>query len=81
MANNVIVEINGAGLRSLMHSSEMVSACKEQADKICGKCGEGYATDTYHAQTRAIASVYTDSFKAMKDNMDNNTLLKAMGGG
>lgn len=81
MANNVIVEINGAGLRSLMHSTEMAAICKEQADKICGRCGEGYATDTYHAQTRVIASVYTDDFKAMKDNLENNTMLKAMGGG
>lgn len=81
MANNVVVKINGAGLRDLMHSQEMEAICKEHADKICGRCGEGYATDTYHAQTRVIASVYTDDVKAMKDNLDNNTILKAMGGG
>jgi len=79
MANEVIVEINGAGLQSLMHSMEMEAICKGHAERVRGRCGEGYATDTYHAQTRVIASVYTEDDKAMKDNLENNTILKAVG--
>ena len=35
---------------------------------------------TYRAGTRVIASVFTDTDEAAQDNLDNNTLLKAVGG-
>ena len=53
---------------------------KEVADQVAAKAGDGYATDVYQAGTRVIASVYTETEEAMKDNLDNNTLLKAVGG-
>lgn len=78
--SNYRIEINYAGVGELLHSQEIADAVKEAADQVAQKAGEGYATDVYQAGTRVIASVYTETEEAMKDNMDNNTLLKAVGG-
>lgn len=76
--SRVQVKLNSAGVRALLKSSEMQSLLKEEAEGIRSRCGEGYAVDSYVAQTRVVASVYTDSFEAMHDNKRNNTLLKAV---
>lgn len=74
----VKVVLNGAGVRALLKSAEMEKCIADQANAIQGRCGSGYATDTKQMGTRVIASVYTDDSKAYKDNLDNNTLLRAM---
>ena len=48
----------------------------EKATEIAGRCGEGYASDTYMTPGRAIASVFAESKEAIKDNLDNNTILR-----
>ena len=72
--------LNRAGVRALLQSAEIQQACREQAEEIAGKAGEGYAVDTYVGQNRANASVYPETAAARADNLRNNTLLKAMGG-
>ena len=47
---------------------------------MAARAGDGYATDVYQAGSRVIASVYTETEEAMKDNLENNTLLKAVSG-
>ena len=42
---------------------------------------EGYEVTTYSGRKRANASVHAETYEARKDNYDNNTLLKALGGG
>ena len=50
------------------------------AQSIAGKCGEGYEVESAHPISFvAIASVRAATFAAMKDNSDNQTLLKARG--
>lgn len=77
--SNVIFELNSEGVRELLQSQEMQNALQEIATDIQSKCGADYATDVQVMQTRAIASVYTDNAEALKDNSENNTLLKALG--
>lgn len=77
--SNVIFELNTEGVRELLQSQEMQDALQEIATDIQGKCGPDYATDVQVMQTRAIASVYADNAEALKDNSENNTLLKALG--
>ena len=73
------VELNHEAVGELLKSSEMKELVKSYADEIAKRAGEGYASDTYNAGSRVIASAYTETEEAMEDNLENNTLLKAMG--
>ena len=73
------VELNHEAVGELLKSSEMQELIKSYADEIAKRAGEGYASDTYNAGSRVIASAYTETEEAMEDNLENNTLLKAMG--
>ncbi len=74
------IELNYAGVGQLLRSEEIKAFLKEQAVSRAESLGEGYATDTYQAGTRVIASIFTESAEAAKDNMENNSLLKAVSG-
>ena len=73
------VELNHEAVGELLKSSEMQELVKSYADGIAERAGDGYASDTYRAGSRVIASAYTETEEAMEDNLENNTLLKAMG--
>ena len=73
------VELNHEAVGEMLKSSEMQELIKSYADDIAKRAGEGYASDTYNAGSRVIASAYTETEEAMEDNLENNTLLKAMG--
>ena len=74
----VKIVLNREGVRSLLKSQEMQDICKEHATSIRSRCGSGYETDVYVGQNRANAMVWTDTLEAIKDNLQNNTILKAM---
>ena len=71
-------ELNRAGVRALMQSEEMQSVLKDKANNALNSLGEGYKSDTYIGKNRANAMVYADSFQAKRDNLKNNTILKAV---
>ena len=73
------VELNHTAVGELLKSSEMQELVKSYADEIAKRAGEGYTSDTYNAGSRVIASAYTETEEAIEDNLENNTLLKAMG--
>ena len=73
------VELNHEAVGELLKSSEMQELVKSYADEIAKRAGEGYASDTYNAGSRVIASAYTETEEAMEDNLENNTLLMAVG--
>ena len=73
------VELNHEAVGEMLKSSEMQELVKIYADEIAERAGDGYASDTYSAGSRVIASAYTETEEAMEDNLENNTLLKAMG--
>ena len=76
MANKF--KLNYSGVGQLLKSTEMQSILSEKASAIQQRCGDGYETDMYVGKTRANAMVKATSFKAKRDNMKNNTLLKAV---
>ncbi len=71
-------ELNRAGVRSLMQSAEMQSILKDKANNALNSLGEGYKSDTYVGKTRANAMVYADTYQAKRDNLKNNSILKAV---
>ena len=78
--SKVKIELNYAGVGELLHSKEIEDEVKRLANQTAARAGDGYETDVYQAGTRVIASVYTETTEAMKDNQENNTLLKAVSG-
>lgn len=77
----VKIKMVNKGMRELLHSDEITASCKEQADRIAERAGEGYTADIHNAGGRNVAGVITSTAEAARDNMERNTLLKAMGGG
>ena len=71
-------ELNRSGVKALMQSTEMQSILKDKANNALNSLGEGYKSDTYIGKTRANAMVYADTYQAKKDNMKNNSILKAV---
>ena len=74
-------ELNRAGVRELLRSQEMMNICREYADGVQARAGDGYEVTTHVGRNRVNASVHAGTYEARKDNYDNNTLLKALGGG
>ena len=71
MSNESIrVELNSAGVRALLKSSEMVGLCESLANQVKGRYGAGAKVSTHTGVNRVNASVYADR----KDN----GLLKAL---
>jgi len=65
-------------VRELMQSEEMQSILNAHASDIRNRAGEGFEQDSFVAGTRAVARVRADTPEAHKDNLENNTLLKAV---
>ena len=78
MSKNIKFVPNNAGLDELRNSPGMVSALVQYADQIKGRAGDGY--EVYHGPSRVNVSVRTVTDEAAQDNLDNNTLLKAVRG-
>ncbi len=75
-------QLNSKGVRELLQSQNMLNICEQYARDIQSRAGEGYEVTTHSpGKTRVNASVHAATYEARKDNYDNNTLLKAMGGG
>ena len=75
-------KLDRAGVRDLMRSEGMVNVLQQWANEIQSRCGEGYEVTTYpNGKTRANVSVHAATAEARRDNAENNTLLKARGGG
>lgn len=77
MAKNKF-KLNYAGIGSLLKSVEMQDVLSEHATNIKNRAGEGYEQDVFVGKTRANAMVKATTYKAKRDNMRNNTLLKAV---
>lgn len=79
MAEKIRIELNSEGVRELLKSPEITAICKAHADQIAGRAGAGYEVTTYSGKTRVNASVHAATDEAYRDNLKNNTLLKAVG--
>lgn len=80
MSKKFKFELNRSGVRELMQSEEMQNILKNYATAIRKRCGEGYEQDIYVGKNRANAMVWADTFEARRENLKNNTILKAVRG-
>lgn len=68
-------ELNRAGVRQLLNSPEMIRVLESNARRVSDNAGDGY--EIKHMSTRVIA-VETSTEKTVQDNLEHNTLLKAV---
>lgn len=72
------IVVNYEQVGALLKGSAVLSMLEETASGIRARCGSEYEHDTKKMGTRYIASVSTASTQSIQDNLDNNTLLKAL---
>ena len=78
--SKVEIELNSAGIQELLKSAEIQGYCEELARGVASRAGDGYEVSSMVGKTRVNASVYAATNEAYRDNLENNTLLKALGG-
>lgn len=78
MAQNFKFVLDTAGVRELLRSPEVSNMIDGKVKEIARRAGDGYETNTMTGKNRIQGRVYAESKEAQKDNMDNNTLLKAV---
>lgn len=70
--------LNSDGIRAMLTSPEMMSVCRSYAEDINATMGDGYEVSEYTGANRVNVSVHAVSEAAKQDNLDNNSLLKAV---
>jgi len=71
-------ELNRTGVRELLRSDEMKAVCMDYANNAVGRLGEGYSANAYTGKNRVNAEVSADTYKARKENLKTNSILKAL---
>lgn len=62
----------------MLRSDEMRKICADHAKRVQQQAGDGYMSDSVVAETRAYAFVKAETTDAWRDNLRNNTLVKAL---
>lgn len=71
--------LNKKGVRDILMMPSVLALCEEHANATASVAGAGYeASSSAVGKTRVHARVTAVTDKAIKDNLDNNTLLKAV---
>lgn len=75
--SDIKIVLNGAGVRALLKEVGSTT-CVRLANEAAARCGEGYEAQkrTYPTRTGAVVKAVTEA--ARSDNLENNTILKAV---
>ena len=73
-------KLNKAGVNELLRGEPMQEILKGCAEQVQQRAGDGYEVTVHVGKNRANASVHAETREAYLDTMNNNTLLKALGG-
>lgn len=78
---SVRIKLLGHGIRALLSSEAMETVTARYAAEAVKRAGEGYAAAEPHRTGQRVAvNVYPATREAAADNLENNTLLKSIGG-
>ena len=72
------IKLNRAGVRALLRSQEMMNVCTRTAYKARAQLGDGYEVTYRTGKARVNASIAAVTPKAKRDNMENNSILRAL---
>ena len=73
-------ELNRAGVRELMLSKEMEAGLESLGANALARLGDGYSVNTRRGRNRVNVEVKADTWEARRENMEANTILKAVQG-
>ena len=75
------VELNTAGVNELLRSSGMRAVIQNHAKSMAQRLGDGYGYRIWYGSKdgRVRAFVGTQSKKAFQENLEDNTIMKAVG--
>lgn len=76
MSKLVEFKLNRSGVRELLRGEAMQNVLMEYAQHVADAAGDGY--DAYVGPNRANVSVRIMTDAAYQDNLDNNTMEKAL---
>ena len=79
--SNFRFELDRNGVRELMKDPGVVGVCQGLASAAFARLPEGYQLEPRNYPERHGYAIYPESSAAERDNMKNNSLLKAVGGG
>ena len=79
--SNVKVELDTEAFNELRRNSNIVNKCKEEATRRSASLCDGYKVESRTYPDRAGAAIVVRGSEAYKDNLENNSLLKAVGKG
>lgn len=78
--SNVTIKLNSEGVKELLKSAEIMAECRSRAAEMAATLGaDDYEVSEYVGTNRVNVSVRAKTEKALQDNLDNNTMLKAVG--
>ena len=72
------VTLNKDGVRQLLRSDEMMDVCQSYASAAVSSLGAGYEMTSRVGKNRVNAEVAAVSDEAKRENLKNNTILKAV---
>lgn len=76
---NLKIELDRAGVAALLKGPETRNMVQSFGQAVAQRAGTGYGARTHDSGQRQICNVYAATPEARQDNLDNNTLIKAMG--
>lgn len=71
-------KLNHKGVGELLKSEEMMKICKGAADAAASNLGDGYEVTTYVGPSRVNASIKAVTREAIQENLESNSILKAL---
>ena len=76
--SKVQTSLNRSGVRALLRSQEMMNLCAGYAYSAQSRLGEGYEVSYRVGKNRVNAEVAAVTQEAIRENMDTNSILKAL---
>lgn len=78
MAKKVKVVLNTKNIGAFLKSQSVMDMLNERGNAALQRLGSGYAVSPYVGKTRPNVMVYAESAAARRENLENNTILKAV---
>ena len=76
----VEIKLNRGGIGQLLKSQEMMNVVTKQAYSAQSKLSDGYEVSYRKDKTRVVAAIKATSPEAIRENYENNTILKVLKG-
>ncbi len=77
--SNIKIELDHAGMNTLLHDPSVQAELLRQGHAIQSRAGQNYTVKAVNMPSRSIVRVSAANAEGVRDNLRNNTLLKAVG--